>query len=79
MPYSGGVTLNQVPVGSAARLADTSAHPGRGRLAALGLRPGAEVAVLRRTSGGGRLLGVGPSRFAVDRATLDALVVEPPA
>jgi ferrous iron transport protein A len=72
------VTLNQVPVGSAARLSDTSAHPVSHRLAALGLRPGAEVAVLRRTSGGGRLLGVGPSRFAVDRRTLTALVVEPP-
>ena len=73
------MTLNQVPVGAAARLTDTSAHPGSGRLAALGLRPGAEVSVLRRTSGGGRLLGIGPSRFAVDQATLAALVVEPPA
>lgn len=71
------MTLNQVPVGTAARLADTSAHPGSRRLAELGLRPGAEIAVLRRTSGGGRLLGVGPSRFAVDRATLTAIVVEP--
>jgi hypothetical protein len=41
----------------------------------LGCDP-AQVALLRRTSGGGRLLGVGHSRFAVDRATLLALDVD---
>jgi len=73
------VTLNQVPVGTTAKLSDTSAHPRRRRLAELGLRPGADVHVMRRTSGGGRVLGIGPSRMAVDRTTLDALLVEPPA
>lgn len=70
------MTLNQVPVGSNARLAATAAHPASRRLAELGLRPGAEVQVMRRTSGGGRLLGVGHSRMAVDRATLRSLDVE---
>lgn len=70
------MTLNQVPVGSSARLASTSAHPSSRRLAELGLRPGADVQVMRRTSGGGRLLGLGHSRMAVDRATLRSLDVE---
>lgn len=70
------MTLNQVPVGSNARLAATASHPASRRLAELGLRPGAEVQVMRRTSGGGRLLGVGHSRMAVDRATLRSLDVE---
>jgi ferrous iron transport protein A len=71
-----GVTLNQVPVGSAARVVDTGSHPSSRRLTELGLRPGAEVHVMRRTSGGGRLLGVGPARMALDGATLRALQVE---
>lgn len=71
------MTLNQVPVGSIARLVATAAHPGSRRLAELGLRPGADVRVMRRTSGGGRLLGLGHSRMAVDLATLRSLDVEP--
>jgi Fe2+ transport system protein FeoA len=70
------VTLNQVPVGTTARLATTTVHPSSRRLAELGLRPGADVQVMRRTAGGGRLLGLGHSRMAVDRATLRALNVE---
>lgn len=76
MPYAGVVTLNQVPVGASARLVDISAHPGSRRLAELGLRPGAQVHVMRRTSGGGRLVGLGPSRMALDSATATALQVE---
>lgn len=76
MPYAGVVTLNQVPVGTSARLVDVSAHPGSRRLAELGLRPGAQVHVMRRTSGGGRLVGLGPSRMALDSATATALQVE---
>ena len=73
------MTLNQVPVGTRARLSVTSDHPTHRRLAELGLRPGAEIHVMRRTSGGGRLLGIGPSRMALDRATLRSLHVEPTA
>jgi ferrous iron transport protein A len=70
------VTLNQVPIGTTARLTATADHPSYRRLAELGLRPGAEVSVMRRTAGGGRLLGIGSSRMALDRATLRSLHVE---
>jgi ferrous iron transport protein A len=70
------VTLHQAPVGASVRVTDLSGHPRARRLAELGLRPGAMVEVLRRTSGGGRLLGLGTARLAVDRATADAVVVE---
>ncbi len=39
------------------------------RLAQLGLRAGAEVTVLSRTAGGGRLVGVGTARVGLDRET----------
>jgi ferrous iron transport protein A len=72
------VTLIQVPVGTTARLADTAGHPSSRRLAELGIRPGADIRVMRRTSGGGRLIGVGHSRMALDSTTLQALHVELP-
>lgn len=49
--------------------------PTRLRLAQFGIRPGVTVAVLSRTSGGGRLLGLGPGRIALDRATVARLHV----
>ncbi len=70
------MTLNQVPVGAVARLTDTARHPASRRLAELGLRPGTDVAVMRRTAGGGRLLAVGHARMAVDAGTLRSLTVE---
>ena len=70
------MTLDQVPVGSAARLTDPSLHPSTRRLAELGLRPGADVAVLRRISGGGRLIGLGVARMALDKPTTTSLHVE---
>lgn len=45
------------------------------RLAQFGVRPGVTIAVLSRTSGGGRLLGLGSSRIALDRATVARLYV----
>ncbi len=45
------------------------------RLAELGLRAGAAVTVLFRTAGGGRVIGIGESRIALDRATLAAIPV----
>jgi ferrous iron transport protein A len=71
------VTLHEVPPGEAAVVVDLSRHPRARRLAEMGLRPGAEVSVLRRTAGDGRLLGVGPARLAVDRVTASTLLVEP--
>ena len=73
------MTLNKVPVGTTVRLSNTSADPSSRRLAELGLRPGADIHVMRRTSGGGRLLGLGHSRMAVDRVTLRSLHVELPS
>lgn len=45
------------------------------RMAELGLRPGVVVTVLGRTAGGGRLLGVGTDRIALDGATAGRVVV----
>jgi ferrous iron transport protein A len=45
------------------------------RLAELGLRAGTEVVVLHRTAGRGRVLAVGETRIALDRATLEAMPV----
>ena len=47
------------------------------RLAELGLRPGVRVRVLGRTVGGGRVLGLGATRLAVDRGIAAGLIVEP--
>ena len=48
------------------------------RLAQLGLRVGAQVTVLSRTSGGGRLVAVGSTRIGVDRETCRRLEVSVP-
>jgi Fe2+ transport system protein FeoA len=72
------VTLHEVPTGQAAVVVDLADHPRARRLAEMGLRPGAEIAVLRRTAGDGRLLGVGVARLAVDRTTASALLVQRP-
>jgi ferrous iron transport protein A len=49
--------------------------PERRRLAEFGLRPGVVVTVVARTAGGGRLVGVGTSRVALDRWTARRLAV----
>ena len=75
------MTLDGVPSGRTVLLAAPEVPPARARrLAELGLRAGQRVHVLHRTAGGGRLLGIGADRIAVDRATLRALPVadEPP-
>lgn len=51
---------------------------GRRRLAQLGLRPGAELVVVMRTSGGGRVVAVSGSRIALDEATAQWLRVTIP-
>ncbi|MEL4505240.1 FeoA family protein [Luteococcus sp. H138] len=47
------------------------------RLAALGLRRGAQVRLVHRTAGGGRVLHVAGSRIALDKSMLRRLFVEP--
>jgi ferrous iron transport protein A len=71
------VTLHEAPIGASIEVADNSQHPRARRLAELGLRRGAEVQVLRRTSGGGRLLGIGTARLAVDKCTAASVRVHP--
>ena len=48
----------------------------RRRLAQLGLRPGADIQVLRVTAGGGRIVAVAGSRIALDRATATCLLAQ---
>lgn len=69
-------TLAQQPIGSTVVLGVPHLDPARTRrLAELGLRSGTEVIVLHRTAGRGRVLAIGETRLALDRATLAALPV----
>jgi Fe2+ transport system protein FeoA len=62
--------LSSVPVGTTGALQLGTLPRGQGlRLAQLGLRSGAAVVVLARTSGGGRVVGVGTTRVGLDRTT----------
>jgi ferrous iron transport protein A len=45
------------------------------RLAELGIRPGATLRVLSRTSGGGAIIAIGDDRIAVSRQILAAIEV----
>jgi ferrous iron transport protein A len=66
-----GVTLASAPLGVPLVIgAAALPSPRRLRLAELGLRPGATVTLLRRTAGGGRIVGVGDARVAVGRSVL---------
>ncbi|MDV3221435.1 FeoA family protein [Intrasporangium sp.] len=47
------------------------------RLAELGLRAGTKVLLRNHTAGGGRIVAVGDTRIALDRATLLRLPVVP--
>ena len=76
LTYAAGVKINQVPIGTTVRLVDCAAHPCSRRLAELGLRPGTEVCVMRRASGGGCVLGIGICRMAIDKASARSLEVE---
>jgi ferrous iron transport protein A len=68
------VTLASAPCGVPLLLGEAALPaPRRLRLAELGLRPGATVTVLRRTAGGGRILGVGDARVALGRGVLTAV------
>lgn len=47
----------------------------RARLASLGLRPGAQLTLAQRTTGGGRLVALGSSRLALGETLLRQLRV----
>lgn len=49
----------------------------RRRLAEMGIRRGASIQVLRRTSGGGLVMAVNGSRIAVDAELAAAIQVDP--
>lgn len=69
--------LSKAPRGTALTLlrADGSPELCR-RLAALGLRRGAQVTVMHDTAGGGRVVQVAGARIALDRSMLDRLFAE---
>lgn len=50
----------------------------RRRLAEMGIRPGASVRVLYRTTGGGRVVSVGGARVALDRELAAAVTLDAP-
>ncbi|MBI1758100.1 MAG: ferrous iron transport protein A [Actinobacteria bacterium] len=71
------MTLRDCPVGMAARLVGVELDPGRVlRLRELGLALGTVVRVTHRAAFGGRVVAVGPARFAVDAGTARSLRVE---
>ena len=71
MPSTGSLrSLASVPAGVRGTLALGRVPADAGvRLARLGLRVGAEVTVLSRTAGGGRIVAVGTARIGLDRDT----------
>jgi ferrous iron transport protein A len=61
-------SLHAVELGAAVRLTALGvADATRLRLAELGLRPGVVLRVLTRTPGGGRVIGIGAGRIALER------------
>ena len=71
------MTLDEATPGAALTVASTHApSPAVGRrLAELGIRTGAVVEVLTRTSGRGAILAIGDDRIAVSRAILQSVDV----
>lgn len=64
-------------LGSVVAVSDRDPALGR-RLGELGLRVGARVTLLRRTSGGGAIVAIGDDRLALARVVLRAVEVEVP-
>jgi Fe2+ transport system protein FeoA len=70
------VTLDDAPLGDAARVVRAKVEPALGRrLAELGIRAGQTVTPLHATSGGGRVLAVGDTRMALGRDVLRRIEV----
>lgn len=64
--------------GDAVRVLDVGLDEGmRRRCRELGLRPGVVVHVTHRAAFGGRVVAVGPDRFALDGRTCGQIAVEP--
>lgn len=76
----GAVTLATAPCNVPLVLGEAALPaPRRLRLAELGLRAGATVTVLRRTAGGGRILGIGDARVALGHGVLTSMPATPVA
>lgn len=74
------MTLGQAPLHTPLILTRGPEDPGLGaRLRALGLRPGAQVELVQRTPGDGRIVAVSDSRVALDRAMTLRLGARPAA
>jgi ferrous iron transport protein A len=70
------VTLDEVPGGATVTIVNATAAIQR-RLAEMGVRAGAHVKVLYRTTGGGRVLSVDGARIAIDSQLAAAIHAEP--
>jgi len=69
-------TLLSLAVGQRARIRSVDDQPLRVRMASMGLRPGAEVTLVARTAGGGRIVRVGDARLSVARDLARGIEVE---
>lgn len=71
-------TLDRVPVGARATIAGTRVDAKLDRrLRELGLRVGSDVTVTQKTAGGGRVIKVRNSHYALGGHALKHIVVEP--
>ncbi|MBZ8177351.1 ferrous iron transport protein A [Corynebacterium poyangense] len=74
--FQPSTTLADVPIGKSALILAHHTNPELSRrLKELGLRIGRFVSVHQKTSGGGQIIRVGESRYAVDKRTLRAVEV----
>lgn len=76
------MTLNELGVGATAVVADVGeiadgalAH----QMAVLGVRPGQQIAMLKRAIGGARVVGVDGGRIAIDQRTATRIRIAPTA
>ncbi|WP_342318966.1 FeoA family protein [Corynebacterium mayonis] len=69
-------SLFDVPVGTQAVIGAHSASVAASRrLRELGLRPGTSVTVVQKTSGGGRVVRVGNTRYALGSSALRSISI----
>ncbi|MGP5497969.1 FeoA family protein [Corynebacterium flavescens] len=72
-------SLFSIPVGHSCVLQHVGeeflSRPMRQRMAELGLRAGTHIAICQKTAGGGRVLRIGNTRYAVDKDTSKQLMV----
>lgn len=73
--------LSAVPIGNECVLSplgtELVAPDIKRRLAELGLRPGVCLSVTQKTSGGGRVIRIHNTRYAMDNRTASAIKVQP--